>query len=125
MGARRKYTCDGCKALCCSDLEESIPRPRSKTEVDNLKWELHFSNTRVFIRNRRWYRLSLGRCMYLTGDNLCSIYERRPQVCRDHNPPACEYYGAIHDTLFKTPEDLQKFIDKEKRRKARKSKPGV
>ena len=26
------------------------------------------------------------RCKFLTPDNLCSIYERRPQVCRDYQP---------------------------------------
>jgi uncharacterized protein len=24
------------------------------------------------------------RCPHLTADNLCSVYERRPQVCRDY-----------------------------------------
>jgi Fe-S-cluster containining protein len=26
------------------------------------------------------------RCPHLTADNLCSVYERRPQVCRDYEP---------------------------------------
>ncbi len=26
------------------------------------------------------------RCRYLTDDNLCSIYERRPKVCQDYKP---------------------------------------
>ena len=26
------------------------------------------------------------RCQYLTDDNLCSIYERRPKVCRNYEP---------------------------------------
>jgi Fe-S-cluster containining protein len=26
------------------------------------------------------------RCPHLTADNLCSVYERRPQVCRDYQP---------------------------------------
>lgn len=24
------------------------------------------------------------RCPHLTADNLCAIYENRPQICRDH-----------------------------------------
>jgi len=26
------------------------------------------------------------KCQYLTNDNLCSIYEERPKVCRDYEP---------------------------------------
>ena len=26
--------------------------------------------------------VSVGRCMFLDGENLCSIYENRPPVCR-------------------------------------------
>jgi Fe-S-cluster containining protein len=26
------------------------------------------------------------RCPHLGPDRLCSIYERRPQICRDHKP---------------------------------------
>jgi len=28
------------------------------------------------------------RCQYLTVDNLCSIYDRRPDVCYKHNYPS-------------------------------------
>jgi len=114
--------CHDCPALCCSDLEEAIVRPRTIEEVDNLKWELHFSNTKAFIRNGRWYKLTLGRCEYLDENNLCAIYDTRPKICRDHNPPECEFYGAIYDTMFEGPEDLQKHIDKEKRRIKRRRK---
>lgn len=26
------------------------------------------------------------RCPHLTADNLCSVYDKRPQVCRDYQP---------------------------------------
>ncbi|OJH33614.1 YkgJ family cysteine cluster protein [Cystobacter ferrugineus] len=28
------------------------------------------------------------RCPHLGPDNLCTVYERRPQVCRDYQPDA-------------------------------------
>ncbi|ATB43039.1 hypothetical protein CYFUS_008518 [Cystobacter fuscus] len=28
------------------------------------------------------------RCPHLGADNLCTVYERRPQVCRDYQPDA-------------------------------------
>ncbi len=121
MSVRRVKGCEDCPALCCCDLEEDILRPTTSEEVDNLKWELYFENTKIFIRNKRWYQLTLGRCMYLDKNNLCTIYDQRPQTCRDHKPPDCEFYGNIYDTMFETPDDLQKFIDKEKKRRKRRS----
>ena len=114
--------CAGCPALCCFGLEESIFRPTTKQDVENLKWELHFVNTSVFIRSKRWYKLSSGRCRYLDQDNRCSIYERRPKICREHNPPDCEKHGEIFDVMFKTPEELQAYIDKETKTRNRRKK---
>ncbi len=38
------------------------------------------------------------RCPHLTDENLCSIYERRPQICRDYAADSlCEIIAA--DTL--------------------------
>jgi len=123
MGTKTtKETCEGCPALCCSDLEESILRPRTIEEVSNLRWELHFVNTRVFVRNGRWYKLGLGKCMYLNDKNLCSIYEKRPQFCRDHKPPGCEFYGPIYDVVMGHPEGLDRFIRKERAKKKRKKR---
>ena len=105
--------------LCCNGLEETMTRPRTIEEIDNLKWELHFENTKVFIRNKRWYKLTSGRCIFLDDEDMCKKYEQRPQICRDHNPPDCEFYGSIFDLQFESPEDFARFIVKEKRRKKR------
>lgn len=120
MGNRSIEECDGCPGLCCKGLEENIIRPRTKQEVADILWQLHFENINFFIRNKRWYQLILGRCIYLDENDMCSKYDKRPEVCRDHNPPACEHHGSIYDTLFETPEDLEKWIAREEKRKKRK-----
>ncbi len=114
--------CEGCPAKCCSDIEAPILRPRSRFDVDNLKWQVSFGNINVFIRNKRWYTLTLGKCMYLDKNFRCSIYETRPSICRDHNPPECEQYGEIYDVIFETPDELEKFYQKEVRKRRRKAK---
>ncbi|VAX16569.1 hypothetical protein MNBD_NITROSPINAE02-2147 [hydrothermal vent metagenome] len=114
--------CEGCPALCCSDLEESILRPTTNQDVENLRWQLHFESMKVFIRNSRWYLLTLGRCMYLGDDNFCTIYEKRHSTCREHMPPDCERYGEIYDVVFDTPDDLTRYIEKEKACKKRRAK---
>jgi len=114
--------CQGCPAMCCHGLEEAIIRPTTVQEVENLKWELYFVNTMVFIRNKRWYKMSTGRCRYLGQDNRCGIYDTRPQVCRDHNPPGCEFHGEIADVMFHDPTELQEYMDMEKKKRQRQAK---
>ncbi|HVG63177.1 MAG TPA: YkgJ family cysteine cluster protein [Hyalangium sp.] len=47
------------------------------------------------------------RCPHLTADNLCSVYDRRPQVCRDYQPDeVCRLIEA--PTLE---ERVQKYLD--------------
>ncbi|WNG39899.1 YkgJ family cysteine cluster protein [Archangium minus] len=47
------------------------------------------------------------RCPHLTADNLCSVYDRRPQVCRDYQADAvCRLIEA--PTLE---ERVRKYLD--------------
>lgn len=116
--------CEGCPALCCRGVEERIKRPRTKLEIESMRWNLHFRASEVFIRNGLWYQLTLSDCVYLMENNLCSNYADRPQVCRSHKPPNCERYYPIYDTILRTPEDLDEWIERDrartKRRNARK-----
>ena len=106
----KDYCRDTCRSLCCRDLAISITRPRRRDEIDDLKWQLHFDTVRVFIRNHRWYLLVSGRCMYLNTRNRCTIYDRRPEVCRKHNPPDCEAFGEYYDVMFTVPEALEAYL---------------
>lgn len=56
------------------------------------------------------------RCPHLTADNLCSIYERRPQVCREYAPdevcrlieaPTLEERVQRYLALFQLTEEAQ------------------
>ncbi|MBJ6759675.1 YkgJ family cysteine cluster protein [Myxococcaceae bacterium JPH2] len=47
------------------------------------------------------------RCPHLTEDNLCSVYERRPQVCRDYE--ADEVCQRIEAPTLE--ERVRKYLD--------------
>lgn len=111
--------CDGCPGSCCRGIEEQVKKPRTIQEVADVRWQLHFTHIQFFIRSRRWYRHIVSPCCYLDENSFCAIYEERPQVCRDHMPPSCEHYHPIWDTVFVTPEDLDRWVVKEERRKKR------
>ncbi len=116
--------CRKCDAVCCTNLASMIARPYTKSEVEDLRWHLHFDTVRVFIKNLRWYLLIKGRCIYLDKNNMCTIYDRRPKKCRDHNPPDCEGIGdgRYWDVIFSTPKDLDAYIKKENARRRKKRK---
>ena len=103
--------CRKCGGLCCRKLAMEIDTPENKDDVDQLLWELQFDTMRLYIRDGKWYQLVDGRCMYLSPENRCSIYHRRPRKCREHSPPECEYFGKFWDVMLSTPEELQDYLE--------------
>lgn len=93
--ARLKDTpdCLHCGACCFSRGAAFVP-------VDGRDWERlggDADRLALFIGNRAFMRMRDGHCAALivkplTGEFICSVYERRPQVCRDlaRGSPACE-----------------------------------
>ena len=112
-----KKDCKECPAICCKNLALTIGRPENRQELEDLKWQLHFDTVKVFISNRRWHQLIEGKCMYLSEDNKCIIYDRRPDKCRKHNPPNCEFFGKFYDIMLSTPEELEDYWKSKKIRK--------
>jgi Fe-S-cluster containining protein len=108
--------CSDCPALCCHDLSVTILKPANKKEIDDLMWHLNYDTVRVYIRNRRWHLLINGRCQYLDKKDLCTIYDRRFDTCRNHRPPHCERYDEWYDVLFTTPFELQDYLEAERLR---------
>lgn len=113
--------CRACPALCCYNLAISVTKPRTKQELQEFRWQLYFDTVRVFITSHRWHLLVDGKCIYLDRNNTCKIYEDRPDKCRRHNPSDCERFGPYYDVLISTPEELDAYFAKEKRRKARRA----
>jgi len=109
--------CLTCGAICCRNLSLSIGKPVTKSEKEDLKWQLHFDTVKVYIRSNRWYQQVDGNCIYLNKKNRCTIYEKRPDKCRKHNPPDCELYGKYYDTMFTRPEELEEYFKKQKKKR--------
>lgn len=120
---RSNSLCNGCPAICCTNLAMPVDKPRNAEDREDLKWHLHYDTVRVIVRNRRWYLLVEGKCIYLDGNNLCTIYPKRPDKCRRHNPPSCEYYAGYYDVILNTPEDLERYFEEERITKRSRKKP--
>ncbi len=114
--------CDGCPGMCCHDMVMPILKPRTIEDVEELKWQVQYDTVRVFIANKRWHLIVAGRCQYLDDENWCMRYDTRPDKCRDHNPPDCEFYDSYFEVMLETPEDVQAYFDKEKKVRAARRK---
>ncbi len=118
MGKKNRKTskkeCQECGAFCCRNLAMAIGRPENREEIEDLKWQLHFDTVKVYIHRRRWYQWVKGTCMYLGPDNRCTIYDQRPDRCKSHNPPDCEYFGSFYDIMIETPDELETYLKSKK-----------
>ena len=108
---KKNSICIKCPAPCCRDLAMMITKPRTRAEIDDLKWHLHYNTVSVAIRNYRWYLTIKGKCIYLDRNNMCKIYAKRPLKCRQHLPPDCEKFDSWYDVLISRPEELEDYLN--------------
>ena len=70
------------------------------------------SSAAVFTEEDDWYLLVQNRCKHLRDDNLCGIYETRPQICRDYTTADCEYDDDwVYDHYWETPEQVEEYAE--------------
>ncbi len=114
--------CRKCEAKCCQYYALQIDTPRSKDDFENLRWYITHKRTRIFYERRKWFLEVLNKCRYLDKDHKCKIYNKRPQVCRDHEAKSCEHTlgEADHEHYFKDLKDLDKYIQNRFSRKPKK-----
>ena len=110
--------CDHCTAKCCRYFALPIDTPEAREQYDYI----------------RWYLLVQTPCRHLQPNNLCGIYETRPQICRDYTTDGCEYEDTwTYQQYFETPEQFDEYCEaigrpstikgQKKRRGIRSSKP--
>ena len=104
--------CVNCGAKCCKYFALEIDEPDCKDEFDDVRWYLCHEKTWVFIDDGKWYLYLKNKCKYLDKNNLCTIYDKRPRICREHNQIDCESDSNLfYDVLFKNINDLEKYLE--------------
>ncbi len=109
-----KNRCQQCDGRCCRYVAIEIDKPVTKSDFDDLRWYTAHRGVTVFVEDKRWYVNFNSRCNYLTSEHRCEIYERRPKVCRSHDPSECEGPGGEYDfeLELRTPEDVDAYYAK-------------
>jgi hypothetical protein len=47
------------------------------------------------------------------------MYDQRPDRCRRHPSDECEMTGEYYDVMLNTPEDLEEYLSRKKKKKKR------
>ncbi|MBN1788125.1 MAG: YkgJ family cysteine cluster protein [Sedimentisphaerales bacterium] len=88
--AKKKVSCSQCTGLCCRYMALPIETPEDREDFDDIRWYLVHRGVSVFVEDGDWYLNIENRCKYLSKDHRCKIYDKRPQICRDHKIKDCE-----------------------------------
>ena len=106
--------CDKCNGLCCRYFCFQIDTPDDYDEFEDIRWYLYHEGVRVHVdEDGDWYIQMDNVCKNLGEDNLCTIYDDRPLICRSYGE-SCEQtgqdYGYLHE--FATAEQLDAYAIK-------------
>jgi Fe-S-cluster containining protein len=109
-----------CEARCCRYVTLILPAPKHQYDYDEWSWFLAHENISIYFAGRRWHMEMRSRCRYLSEDNLCTIYEKRPEVCRSYPTGVCEYAGRTkHQLHFDTREKFDRWWHRKRAKERR------
>ena len=103
--------CEHCTAACCRYVAIPLDKPKRARDYDDIRWYLMHEGVTIFVEEGDWYAQFQTRCKNLQADNLCGIYETRPEICRSYEPGECDYTGGDYgyDHLFTHPEQVEDY----------------
>ncbi len=115
--------CNRCLALCCQYITIEIDKPNTKRRKDDVRWYLLHEGITLLISDGRWLIKVPTVCTALNNeDSSCSIYDDRPQTCREYTTENCDYFTAYEGwetdyVEIETPEEFEKYLESRKRKR--------
>lgn len=104
--------CEHCTAKCCRYFALPIDTPTTRKDFEFARWYLLHEKASIFIEDDDWYLLVHTKCKHLLDNQLCGIYETRPQICRDYTTDNCEYEDEwTYEGYFETPEQVEEYAE--------------
>ena len=106
--------CDQCPdSSCCKDVTVEIDEPTTVEDWDEIRWMVSHKNVSVYQDNEEdWVVEFKTPCAKLDESGKCTVYDKRPDICRGHDLDTCVYNGEgdTHLVRFETVEDVEKYI---------------
>jgi len=111
--------CQNCEGRCCLYFCLEIDTPDCKSEFEKIRWYLAHQKTWIYVSDKKWYLMIHTPCSFFDNKKkLCKIYEKRPEICREHSHDNCERDNdKFYDEIFMSLEELDKHIAKLKLKK--------
>lgn len=112
-GCETGKDCSSCKGNCCRYVVIEIDKPEKLEDFDIIKWYVCHKNVNVFVEEEgAWNIEFLTPCEHLGEDNLCQIYEKRPQICRDFSVDECPHHNEyIELHSFHSLDEIENYIE--------------
>lgn len=108
--AAGEVLCDYCTARCCRYFALPIDTPKTWEDFDHMRWYIMHGRSAIFVDDGTWFLMVYGDCKHLQPDNLCGVYETRPQICRTYSTDNCEYDNdGCYDKFFEAPEQIREY----------------
>lgn len=108
-------TCKECGGECCKKLAFNVQPRLTKHDFEDLKWYLYHEGVIVYIDNEGDWMVQVPiKCTKLDKNNRCTIYDKRPPICREAKLEDCEMNTNEMAVVFETPEDLDAYMKEKK-----------
>lgn len=102
---------------CCTYVSVGVNAPNSIRHATNMLWYLYHQNVTVYRDGEgEWSVVFETRCRNLQSDLLCSVYEHRPEICRNFDNKTCEINDPEGGLSINTPEQLMDYLRKRRPR---------
>jgi len=104
--------CTYCTAKCCRYFALPIEEPEDDSDFQYIRWYLVHEGATVFVEDGTWYLLVHSVCKHLRDDNLCGIYDTRPNICREYTTDNCEYDDSwVYEKYLETAEQVLEYAE--------------
>jgi Fe-S-cluster containining protein len=106
--------CEQCTAACCRYVSLPIDKPTRARDYDDIRWYLLHEHLSVFVEDGDWYLQIQTPCRHIGPDNLCQVYETRPEICREYQPKDCDYAAGPYqyEHHFTHAEQIEAYYEK-------------
>ncbi|MBL3526701.1 MAG: YkgJ family cysteine cluster protein [gamma proteobacterium endosymbiont of Lamellibrachia anaximandri] len=83
---------------CCTYITEALGvAPRAKSDFEHLLWQVSHQGVEIYKDEDGWFLIFQGRCEHIQPGGGCSIYDERPQICRDYDNDWCELDASAEE----------------------------
>jgi len=105
-------TCEKCNGKCCKYVAIEIDTPENLEDFENIRWYVAHKNIQVYVdEDDKWNIEFLTPCEFLGENNLCGIYEKRPEICKEYNQDECLFYNDYEEKFtFRNLDDIDNYI---------------